>query len=382
MTKYSSLGPRYDCIMFPIALKAPIMFRHPLRKLLNRRYASTSTKPAPHAAPTSSRFSFAANAAFWRSFSLGLAGFYIPFYYINKTTCTHYGIEGDSMYPLLRPSLSEAEALLKSRAATHGKKRKTRNNGPQVEEVQGHGRDRILVLPPIDSMQNRRPFFSAIIVRTALLLGLISGDYQDYNFRLADQPLSEADGDGTKSNLERGMVVLFQVPYNPERGVVKRIVGLEGDIVVPAPEGSGANWRDRRRMRSRWQEGNEMDDISSGRWIEGDVEDGAETIAKAGVLVPYGHVWVEGVNQAATVDSNDYGPISKSLITGVATRIIWPLGRSMAWEQSWEDDCHGRVFKKDVDGVFRIVRRLDKGDLFITTTSSGDLQSVDEAYAM
>jgi len=285
------------------------------------------------------------------------------------------------MYPLLQPSMSQAEALLKSRAATHGKKRMDSNNRSQ-DEIQGHEKDSILVLPPIDSLQNRRPFFSAIIVRTALLLGLISGDYQDYNFRLADQPLSEADGDGTKSNLERGMVVVFQVPYDPERGVVKRIVGLEGDIVVPAPEGSGANWRDRRRMRSRWQEGNEMDDISSGRWIEGEVEDGAETVAKAGVLVPYGHVWVEGVNQAASVDSNDYGPISKSLITGVATKVLSPRGRTMPWEQSWEDDCHGRVFKKDSDSVFRTVKRLDKSDLFITTTPSGDLLRVDEAYSM
>jgi len=310
-----------------------------------------------------------------------LAGFYIPFYYINKTTCTLNGIEGDSMYPLLRPSMTQAEASLKSRAATHGKKRKSRSNQSQ-DEVQGHRRDRILVLPPINSLQNCRPFFSALIVRTALLLGLISGDYQDYNFRLADQPLSEAGGDGTKSNLERGMVVVFQVPYDPERGVVKRIVGLEGDIVVPAPEGSGANWRDRRKMRSRWQEGNEMDDISSGRWIEGDVEDSAETVAKAGVLVPYGHVWVEGVNQAASVDSNDYGPISKSLITGIATKIVFPRGRTMPWEQSWEDDCLGRVFKKDSDGVFRIVTRLDKSDLFITTSPSGDLLRVDEAYSM
>lgn len=39
-------------------------------------------------------------------------------------------------------------------------------------------------------------------------------------------------------------------------------------------------------------------------------------------MVPYGHVWVEGVNEKST-DSKDFGPIPLNLIQGkVTNRVI------------------------------------------------------------
>jgi len=96
--------------------------------------------------------------------------------------------------------------------------------------------------------------------------------------------------------LQRGMLITFWSPYNPEVVVVKRVIALEGDKVytrAPYPF----------------------------------------PIAD----VPAGHIWVEGDNRDGTknLDSNWYGPISKSLITGKVTHVLWPwssFGPVRWWE--------------------------------------------------
>jgi len=89
-----------------------------------------------------------------------------------------------------------------------------------------------------------------------------------------------------KGKLQRGMVVSFRSPYNPEVLSVKRVVALEGDLVytrAPYPLPT--------------------------------------------VEIPPGHIWVEGDNEdgTKTLDSNHYGPISMNLIVGRITHILWPL---------------------------------------------------------
>ncbi|KAK5660287.1 hypothetical protein OQA88_12827 [Cercophora sp. LCS_1] len=100
-------------------------------------------------------------------------------------------------------------------------------------------------------------------------------------------------------NLDRGMLVTFRSPTDPNKIVVKRIVGLAGDVVQthkPYPH--------------------------------------------ALVQVPEGHVWVEGdASWDKTKDSNYYGPISARLITGRITHILSPLKRAgrIKW---WEHPSH------------------------------------------
>lgn len=154
------------------------------------------------------------------------------------------------------------------------------------------------------------------------------------------------------------MVVVFFTPYERERQAVKRIVALEGDVVVPV--GVGGNGR---RRKIQWDEQSGMDDLCSGRWVEfSTVDEEGGKQRKGGVRVPYGHVWLEGVNQAASVDSNELGPISKSLIIGVATGVVYPFSRTMPWRESWRDDCAGRVFRRDGRGRWRAVGRVDELD--------------------
>jgi signal peptidase I len=122
----------------------------------------------------------------------------------------------------------------------------------------------------------------------------LSPDFHE--FRLVDSPTSKE-----RSQLQRGMIVSLWAPHDPERRAVKRVIGIEGDVVTPAPRKNGS-------MES-----------------------------KESILVPWGHVWVEGDNQEHSLDSNDYGPISKSLITGVATHILWPPGRrALIDDEQWD----------------------------------------------
>ncbi|KAJ5924158.1 hypothetical protein N7466_008345 [Penicillium verhagenii] len=94
--------------------------------------------------------------------------------------------------------------------------------------------------------------------------------------------------------IERGMVVTFRSPANPSHIAIKRVVGLPGD-----------------RITTR------------------------EPCAKATQIVPYNHVWLEGdaEDPRKTLDSNTYGPVSISLISG---RVLGILGPRMRW-LNWED---------------------------------------------
>ncbi|RDW64215.1 LexA peptidase [Coleophoma crateriformis] len=106
-------------------------------------------------------------------------------------------------------------------------------------------------------------------------------------------------------NLERGMIVTFWSPDHPEVLAVKRVIALPGDKVytrAPYPYPTA--------------------------------------------IVPSGHVWVEGDNRdrEASKDSNYYGPISMSLITGKVTHVLYPWSSfgSVKW---WEFKGKTRVIK-------------------------------------
>lgn len=100
-------------------------------------------------------------------------------------------------------------------------------------------------------------------------------------------------------NLQRGMVVVFRSPRNPERVVIKRIVALAGDAITPSEE-----------------------ECTGGR---------------KEIIVPYNHMWVEGDGKdpKKNLDSNTYGPITQSLILGKVSAVIWPLNRMSII--SWKD---------------------------------------------
>lgn len=319
--------------------------------------SGSSAKPSPKSGPH-----FLFDPYFYRTACFTYLIFALPYYYITSTTLSIHGIQGESMYPLLCPS---STTLLQCSASS------LPPNSPSQATLLAnpHSKDNVLALPTSSAW----PRFSSLLRLLSFCKLLppspFHNDPSNYTLRLDDDPISEG-GKGTRSNLERGMIVVFTPPYEPGHGydpdrlAIKRIVGLEGDIVVPlgpvdgnfgTTEGLG-----RQRLLQAWKDGSDMDDICSGKWVEMEVEDrDGDVKMMAGVKVPYGHVWVEGVNQASTVDSNDYGVISKSLIQGVAIGVLWPRGRECDWRKSWRKDCRKRVFRvKDGKGV--LVKREEK----------------------
>ncbi|KZW04458.1 LexA/Signal peptidase [Exidia glandulosa HHB12029] len=88
------------------------------------------------------------------------------------------------------------------------------------------------------------------------------------------------------SPLKRGDIVYLKSPTDPDVLLVKRIVALEGDVVVP------------RTMYAY-----------PGR-----------------VHIPPGHAWVEG-DEPLGRDSNAFGPVSCALFQGRAACIVWPPSR-------------------------------------------------------
>ncbi|PGH09450.1 signal peptidase I [Blastomyces parvus] len=99
-------------------------------------------------------------------------------------------------------------------------------------------------------------------------------------------------------NLRRGMVVTFPSHLNPSQTTVKRIIALPGDRVTPRTQSDGS-----------------------------------------AQIVPWNHVWVEGdvADPKKTMDSNTYGPVSMSLISGRVMCVLWPRMRMLKWDD-WAKD--------------------------------------------
>ncbi|EER38622.1 mitochondrial inner membrane protease subunit Imp2 [Histoplasma capsulatum H143] len=107
-------------------------------------------------------------------------------------------------------------------------------------------------------------------------------------------------------NLKRGMVVTFPSHLNPSNTTVKRIIALPGDRVTPRHQSGGS-----------------------------------------AQIVPWNHVWVEGDASDAkkTMDSNTYGPVSMSLISGRVMCVLWPRMRMLRWDD-WAREGTGAAAKR------------------------------------
>ncbi|KAK4796839.1 hypothetical protein SAY86_029165 [Trapa natans] len=84
-----------------------------------------------------------------------------------------------------------------------------------------------------------------------------------------------------------GDVVLVKSPVNPRKTLTKRIIGVEGDRIIF-----------------------QVDPVNSDRCQR--------------VVVPKGHVWIQGDNTYASNDSRHFGPIPRGLIQGKVLCRVWP----------------------------------------------------------
>ncbi|KAF4528812.1 hypothetical protein B566_EDAN017278 [Ephemera danica] len=94
-------------------------------------------------------------------------------------------------------------------------------------------------------------------------------------------------------NLHRGDIVSLISPKDSTQRLVKRVVGLEGDVIY------------------------------------------TKRYKKPMVRIPKGQCWIEGDNSERSMDSNEFGPVALGLITAKASRIIWPPHR---WQKLSETE--------------------------------------------
>eukprot|EP00794_Sanderia_malayensis_P006117 gene6117-6821_t len=125
--------------------------------------------------------------------------------------------------------------------------------------------------------------------------------------------------------IERGDIVSLISPSEPDVKLIKRVVGLEGDVV--------------------------------------------RTIGykKPYVFVPKGHCWLEGDHRGRSFDSNSFGPVSLGLINGLATHVLWPPKRWQKLDRTLKSDRvavkkikKGFVPNMKVEGVFYVNEFLEK----------------------
>ncbi|XP_057841426.2 mitochondrial ATP-independent inner membrane protease subunit 1a [Cryptomeria japonica] len=87
--------------------------------------------------------------------------------------------------------------------------------------------------------------------------------------------------------IKHGDIILLRSPENPRKVVAKRITGMEGDCVDS----------------NKTEHGKQNQQI----------------------VVPKGHVWVEGDNPSVSKDSRNYGAAPCALIEGKLFFRIWPI---------------------------------------------------------
>jgi signal peptidase I len=106
------------------------------------------------------------------------------------------------------------------------------------------------------------------------------------------------------SSIERGDVVVFHYPRNPEQSYIKRVIALPGD-----------------RLR-----------IDHGVvWLNGqpqtepyvpDAYQDSESMAE--IVVPEDSYFMMGDHRSVSSDSRKFGPVDRSLIYGKAVFVYWP----------------------------------------------------------
>lgn len=116
-------------------------------------------------------------------------------------------------------------------------------------------------------------------------------------------------------NLNLNDVVFLKSPISPDQLYIKRIKAVQGDKIL---------------ARYPWGSGN------GGKFSNVGGMNGSTNSNQ--VLIPRGHIWVEGDN-VHSIDSNTYGSVSSGMVVGKAVWRIWPPQRWGPIESTGGREC-------------------------------------------
>lgn len=135
-------------------------------------------------------------------------------------------------------------------------------------------------------------------------------------------------------NYERGDVVIAKCPIDPKMMICKRIVGLPGDKIHMQPK---INLNPFRSSKSEVNKDDQLRDIMPFADIEEDIafkndkskhinnqESAMRTFRSKVIIVPKGHLWLEGDNSENSIDSRTYGPVPMGLVQSRAAARLYP----------------------------------------------------------
>jgi signal peptidase I len=106
------------------------------------------------------------------------------------------------------------------------------------------------------------------------------------------------------STIERGDVVVFRYPRDPEKSYIKRVIALPGDRL----------WIDHGEV---WLNGKRQ----SEKYLPNEYRDSR---SMAEIVVPEDSYFMMGDHRSISFDSRDFGPVERSLIYGKAVFVYWP----------------------------------------------------------
>jgi len=106
------------------------------------------------------------------------------------------------------------------------------------------------------------------------------------------------------SAIERGDVVVFHYPRDPEKSYIKRVIAVPGDRIWID---RGQVWVNGKRLRESYVPKKYRDDRSM-----------------AALVIPPDYYFMMGDHRSISSDSRDFGPVEQSLIYGKAVFVYWP----------------------------------------------------------
>lgn len=104
--------------------------------------------------------------------------------------------------------------------------------------------------------------------------------------------------------IERGDVVVFHYPRDPEKSYIKRVIALPGDRIWIA---QGEVWVNGTPLHESYVP-----------------EQYRDTRSMADMIVPPNTYFMMGDHRSISSDSREFGPVQRSLIYGKAVFIYWP----------------------------------------------------------
>jgi signal peptidase I len=106
------------------------------------------------------------------------------------------------------------------------------------------------------------------------------------------------------SAIERGDVVVFHYPRDPEKSYIKRVIALPGDTLRID---HGEVWVNGKRLNETYVP-----------------EEYRDTKSLEEMVVPMGSYFMMGDHRSISSDSREFGPVERGLIYGKAVFVYWP----------------------------------------------------------